>query len=320
MHRNFFAVLAAIKKYEIPFVGFFTNGLLLDENAAKEIISSGIYRVLISIDGATKATYESVRRGATFEDLIANVITMNRLKALNHTRMPLLGFNFVIMRRNLAEMPMLVELASSMDADLVNFAHLTLHPCLGLEREVLRGEELKEIYNSRFDRAVEIAKCEGIRIFAPPKLAAVAGTKTQMCRHLKKYLNSAAGHVGTVWPIIARQSAQLKHRMFRGKFNAEKYHLCRTPWEIFEVRANGDVHTCFCGRRGVVGNLLKQTFDEIWEGEQFQSLRRSLSGLSRIDRTCKKCPDRSRNMLSSGVFHEGIFGVDFWGSPQTPRE
>lgn len=308
------------KNTKFLFVGFFTNGLLLNENAAKEIISAGIYRVLISIDGATKATYESVRRGALFEKLIANINMLNRQKALNHTRMPLLGFNFVIMRRNVAEMPILVELASSLDVDFVDFTPLIPLPCLEIEDEVLRGEEYTELYNSSFDRALEIANCKGIKIFAPPKFAAAARTNIPMCRTLRKYLNSVAEYTGTIWPMIERQSAQLKHRIFGGKFNAEKYVLCRTPWEIFEVSFNGDVHTCFCNRRGLVGNLLEQTFDEIWEGEQFQSLRRSLSGLSRIDTTCKKCPDRSSNMLSSNVFHEGIFGVDFWGSPQTLRQ
>lgn len=315
MHHNFFAVLAGIKKYEIPFVGFITNGLLLDENAAKKIISAGIYRVIISIDGATKATYESVRRRARFENVMANVHTLNKERALHHTRMPLLGLNFVMMRRNVAEMPMLVEMASSMDVDIINFAPLTLHPFLGLEEEALRGEELTELYNSSLDKALEIARRNGIKIFAPPKFSSQARTSTSISEVVVKYLDSAAGHVRAVWHVIERSSPQSTHRIFDLGSKPENYVLCRTPWEIFEVQANGDVHTCFCGRRGRVGSLLDQTFDEIWKGEQFQSLRRSLSGVSRIDEICEKCPDRSRNKLTSSVFHDGIFGVDFWGIP-----
>jgi radical SAM protein with 4Fe4S-binding SPASM domain len=100
----------------------------------------------------------------------------------------------------------------------------------------------------------------------------------------------------------------------------DRYVLCRTPWEILEVKANGDVDTCFCGRRGRVGNLLMQTFDEIWEGEEFQDLRRSLSGVTSIDGICGRCRDRSWNKISSSVFHQGIFGVDFWGYPEARPE
>ena len=46
----------------------FTNGLLLDEKNL-EIIAKGKVELVLSIDGATKETYEYIRRGANFETL-----------------------------------------------------------------------------------------------------------------------------------------------------------------------------------------------------------------------------------------------------------
>jgi radical SAM protein with 4Fe4S-binding SPASM domain len=319
VHRNFFDVLAGIKRYAIPLVGFITNGLLLDEPAAQEIISAGIYRVIISIDGATKQTYESIRRRARFEDVIAGANALNEQKKRSHSRTPRLGINFVMMRRNLAEMSTLVKMAASIDVDIINFTPLNAHPFLGLEDEVVRDEDLAAVCNSSLDSAFKLARRKGIAIFAPPELSSRVPTGAGIVEGFLKHCRSAAEDARARWATLTSRSPASTHRIFDIEPHAESGICCRTPWEILEVQANGDVHTCFCGRRDRVGSLLEQTFDEIWEGEQFQSLRRSLSGQAPLDSTCEKCPDRARNKPSTSVFHAGIFGLDFWGSPQALR-
>jgi len=47
---------------------------------------------------------------------------------------------------------------------------------------------------------------------------------------------------------------------------------CGYPWIQAVIRANGDVCSC-CQRRHIMGNLNENTFDEIWNGEKYQSLR-----------------------------------------------
>lgn len=50
-------------------------------------------------------------------------------------------------------------------------------------------------------------------------------------------------------------------------------HICRAPWENVAIHANGDVYPCMAWTRPPAGNLVRQSFDEIWTGTEFASLR-----------------------------------------------
>ncbi len=56
------------------------------------------------------------------------------------------------------------------------------------------------------------------------------------------------------------------------------YRLCPYPWFSFVVASNGEVVACCrdLEHKTVLGNLLTQEFDEIWNGEPYQELRRAL--------------------------------------------
>ncbi|MFC1809255.1 radical SAM protein, partial [Candidatus Omnitrophota bacterium] len=47
-------------------VGIITNGILINKQMAEKWIERGLYKLSISIDGATKKTYEKIRKGSSF--------------------------------------------------------------------------------------------------------------------------------------------------------------------------------------------------------------------------------------------------------------
>src|SRR5438105_3251047 len=51
-------------------VWFNTNGTRIDEELAERLAIAGADRITVSIDGATAATYEKIRRGARFEHVM----------------------------------------------------------------------------------------------------------------------------------------------------------------------------------------------------------------------------------------------------------
>ncbi len=67
--------------------------------------------------------------------------------------------------------------------------------------------------------------------------------------------------------------------------------FCRDPWESFWVRPNGDVCMC-CFSRTVMGNLEKQSLEEIWNGERYQYFRRHVN-TAYLPEECKECPLKS---------------------------
>jgi radical SAM protein with 4Fe4S-binding SPASM domain len=70
--------------------------------------------------------------------------------------------------------------------------------------------------------------------------------------------------------------------------------ICRTPWTTIAVHPNGDVFPCMAWSRPPVGNLTRQTFDEIWNGAELSALRdefeRVQPGLDCLNCTIRRSP------------------------------
>jgi MoaA/NifB/PqqE/SkfB family radical SAM enzyme len=101
-----------------------TNGLLFDEDAwlglgaARNIVRT----VCISIDAATKETYEVNRRGGNFDTLQERLAFVAELRRRGPVRR--LEFFFVVQANNFREMPAFAELAREFGADAVLFTPL----------------------------------------------------------------------------------------------------------------------------------------------------------------------------------------------------
>jgi len=65
------------KRKGVHEVSFNTNGLLLTPENITQLAHSGLDWIIISVDGATKATYEKIRTGGNFEKLVKNIILLN---------------------------------------------------------------------------------------------------------------------------------------------------------------------------------------------------------------------------------------------------
>lgn len=69
-----------LKEINIQNVLFTTNGALLDQRRSLELIEAGLDEIRISIDGATKETFESIRKGLDFESVVENALNFIRLR------------------------------------------------------------------------------------------------------------------------------------------------------------------------------------------------------------------------------------------------
>jgi MoaA/NifB/PqqE/SkfB family radical SAM enzyme len=100
-----------------------TNGILLLPGIWEEIKNAhyDIDTILVSIDAATKETYQKLRNGGNFDRLLKNLEFLARLKQTMKLKV---GFNFVIQEANYEEMPAFVEMAWRFDCDEVTFTQL----------------------------------------------------------------------------------------------------------------------------------------------------------------------------------------------------
>ncbi|MBE0556945.1 MAG: radical SAM protein, partial [Proteobacteria bacterium] len=93
-------------------VDFFTNAMLMDRNISESLVDAGVDRIVFSIDGATKETYEAIHRGARWERLHKNLDDLNGVKRERGSLYPRLQINLIAMNMNFHEFPGLVELAA----------------------------------------------------------------------------------------------------------------------------------------------------------------------------------------------------------------
>jgi len=281
LHPRFSEMLAILPEYRIPHTFVTTNGLLLNEKVIAEMIRTNFSRINISMDAATKHTYERIRVGANFEKLISNVRAINRLKEKAGSATPSISLVFVLMRSNIRELPAFIRLAHELKAVGVTAIHMVPYKTLDDTHESLSLQ--KRLCNQMLDEARCLAKSYGIGFIGPdnfPESQAIAG---QICQI------APAGVASTpVMPVSIKDHAS------RFDFNlsdaeAGKF-CCPFPWHFVGIDSSGNVTPCgWWYMERPMGNIKTQTFEEIWNSVQYRTLRSELVTRN-LRKTCQLCP------------------------------
>lgn len=101
-----------------------TNLTLLTAARAERCVTSGLFRIHVSIDGATAATYERIRLRARFDRVVRNLARLVDARQRLRSEHPEVRIVLVIMRENLEELPELVRLAHAWGVGSVFVQHL----------------------------------------------------------------------------------------------------------------------------------------------------------------------------------------------------
>lgn len=129
-----------------------SNGMLFTPKKWEEFYkgkeNSNIW-VYISVDAATKETYEQIRRGGNFEVLLKNLKFISKLRKNNV--IDYFRINFVVQRKNFREMEKFIELGIELGVDNVFFTKV-------LNWGTYSDEEFDEI--SMMDRDMRAPKRE----------------------------------------------------------------------------------------------------------------------------------------------------------------
>lgn len=105
-------------------VEMISNGTLLDEDMARALIDSGLDNLWISLDGARPESFADVRLGAELPRVIENVKRLRRMRRGGHFGKPEIDIAFVAMKRNIHELPDLLNLARQLDARQFKMSHV----------------------------------------------------------------------------------------------------------------------------------------------------------------------------------------------------
>jgi len=72
-----------------------TNGSLLKEKISRELIKSGLTRIQVSIDAYTKETFDKIRQGGNFSEVVENTMNFTKIRNEMNSELPTVRVNFV---------------------------------------------------------------------------------------------------------------------------------------------------------------------------------------------------------------------------------
>jgi MoaA/NifB/PqqE/SkfB family radical SAM enzyme len=148
------------------FVVTVTNGTLLDRGAGRDLLDSGLNLLRISIDGASRATYESIRQGASFDAVMKNVEMLSAL--VRDSGAPLtLALTFMALKENHAEIPDMVRLASDLGIGILEIKDMPPYgdsPLEPLSIEAAADTALRERLQETMRSAVALARRKKIAL------------------------------------------------------------------------------------------------------------------------------------------------------------
>lgn len=254
MHPDFFRMVEYAVGKGLK-VSTNTNLTLLTPKRVEQCVRSGLHAVHVSIDGASAAVYEKIRRGASFQKVVRNLSRLVAARATLGSRTPELRMVSVVMRSNLHELKELVALAHRYGVTAVFVQHLSHDFGEGtlpdtyrnmrdfVQAETLLGEDPARVARC-FDEARRAAAELGVELRLPPLDTRPVGAR------------------GCDWPT-------------RGAY----------------LTYEGDALPCCMvstADRFNMGNMLKDGVREVWNGTKYRELREGLAS-GDPPAICKSC-------------------------------
>lgn len=147
---------------EGSWVGFQSNGLLLDEKRAVSLLEAGLDKICLSLDAICPDTFRELREGGEVADLDRAFVALERARKKVPDSTIQIGVEFVVMRDNIHQLPDVLRWSASRGADFALVSHLLPYGAEHVSQAA---------YDSNTDQAVELfltwkrrAEKEGIDI------------------------------------------------------------------------------------------------------------------------------------------------------------
>lgn len=177
MHPRFFDMVRYAKARGIT-VSTNTNLTTFSPGRAEQCVTSGLDTLHISIDAATPALYEKIRRDSRFDRVLRNLGFLQEAKRRLQSELPRQRLVMVLMRQNVREIADLVRLAARWGFTAMFVQHLchdfqeeTLPESYSSMRQFVNEQTLfhhdSEVVETHFAAAREAAEETGIDLRLP---------------------------------------------------------------------------------------------------------------------------------------------------------
>lgn len=270
-HPRILDMIEAVRKKDLA-VTLGSNGLMLKPHISRELVRLGVDRVMVSVDGGLAETFRKVR-GTYLEQIVENLRQFNAIKKEMDSLFPALGFETVILKSNVAELPEIASLAAQMNASKILVSNVLAYT-EDMFKERLYGYEPVE--PEKFQAWV--TRADAWIMWATLDLPHMHWGAERRCRFIKDKA-IVVGWDGKVSPCYA-----LSH-------NYSYFAVDGTNKKVSRYEL-GDVH--------------KQSLAEIWMSEDYVRFRSEVNAFH-----FPSCPDCDlRETCDLRLTNEGCWGLN----------
>jgi radical SAM protein with 4Fe4S-binding SPASM domain len=222
----------------VPKIELITNGMLLNQSVSKLLVENQVHRVSISLDSPDGKILAGLRPGSDISVILNNVRFLQSIRQRKSSNYPIIRFNLVLQKQNYRDLIRYLDLGYRLGIDEFKFQHLIVFND-EIEQESLFN--LKEETNNQLERAFKHAFDLGLKLEIPSYFT----------------IKPAAPES---YPPAAEPPGP----------------ACNAPWTSIIFEPDGRVIPCCSLDMFAMGNIKDEHFLEIWNGNLYRMLRRSL--------------------------------------------
>jgi MoaA/NifB/PqqE/SkfB family radical SAM enzyme len=244
LNRDLTRMVAHLKARRARVI-FNSNVISLSAARAVSLVESGLDELRVSLDATTAETYARVRGADAFEKVVRNLEGLSRVMHARGATTPRVSLWFTVMKDNIEEIPGLVPLATRVGASGIYLQRL--------------------VYNGL-----------GLAIAEQSLHARLGRRETDLIRITR----DAAAAAQLEWSSSGATAPEIS---LTPSSDERPWSACRRPWTLAYITVHGNVLPCciapwITGHYDgiVLGNLYRQSIDEIWWGARYEAFRRDL--------------------------------------------
>jgi tungsten cofactor oxidoreducase radical SAM maturase len=236
-----------------------TNGALLTTDMAHNLITAGLDTLVVSVDGASSDAYEEIRCGGDFDQVTENIIGLQRAQWELGRKNPEIGVEFVVMKRNLEQLPQLAKTALSLGAAFIILSNL-LPYTEDMKEEILYRQSTRmdnDAHRTKWAPEVILPRIDMHAEYMAPiaDLLYLAGRPKI---GLKEHAASDEGHCPFIWQGSTAVS-------WTG--DVSPCIALMHSYPCFVLDREKQI------KRSVMGNVTKEKLADIWNKEAYTAFR-----------------------------------------------
>ena len=291
MSKHLFDFITIARSKKI-FVATSTNGHFLDETSVRKTIESGLNRLIISLDGANQQSYGAYRQGGDFAKVVAAIRLLVSEKRRLNSKTPEVVLQCILLKSNEHQLDEIKILAKELGVDKLEFKTAQFYDYKNGNPLMPENPKFSR-YHKMVESKPQTANCKlqtpnsklqtpNCKLQTPNSKLQTANYKLQTANSkLQKVNNPASDPIQAFAPLSVHRFAR-KGRMPDS---------CFRMWGSCVITWDGKVVPCCFDKDAdnIIGDLNKQTFNEIWRGKPVYDFRQKILKNRKSIPICTNC-------------------------------